>query len=99
MNKKKVAKQGTSHSAYASQVAALSNIHSATPWKGVRKTCYKGTPDRIFKQMKRISGNSENGLQICTLMFKSTAHPRKHKRVKSTAEGALKDGRGPDLAS
>lgn len=99
MKKKKVAKQGTSHSAYASQVVALSNIYSATPWKGVRKTYYKGTPDRIFKQMKTISGNSENSMQICTLTFKSTAHPRKHKQVKSPAEGALKDGRGPDLAS
>lgn len=99
MNKKKAAKQGTSHSAYASQVVALSNIYSATPWKGVRKTYHKGTPDRVFKQTKTISGNGEKCVQICTLTFKSTAHPGKHERVKSPAQGALKDGRGPDLAS
>lgn len=69
MNKEKAAKQGISHSDYASQVVALSNIYSATPWKGVRKTYYKGTPDRIFRQMKTIFGNCENCMQICTLMF------------------------------
>lgn len=57
------------HFTYAHQVVAPSNRYSATPERGVRKTCYKGTLDRNFEQMRKSSGHGENAMQICTLVF------------------------------
>lgn len=81
--KKKSCKTRHAALAYAHQVTAQSSMYPVTPEKELRKDPWlKTTLDQILKQMRRSSGSRGNGTQICTLIFKSTVHPWKHKRVR-----------------
>lgn len=78
------------------RVTVQSSIYSATPVRGLGKDPWpKRALDQLFEQKRKSSGNKEDGTQMCTLAFKSTAHPWKHKSQEYQG-GGLQDGTGPD---